>query len=183
MIDNYKIYKMTHKPTGKIYIGMTKNDIRERFLQHMQRSIESHIINTKLEKFISNTNPWDFDMVILEEGYMNKSQASRLEAKYIEEYDSVNNGLNSSIKGANTKYSEHFKYSILSSYLSGKSINNISNDYNISKEIISYILRKGYNYAHVYPQLQPPPWNVIYPQLIPPPWNIVLVSVPWGIQL
>lgn len=34
----YKIYKITHTPTGRFYIGLTKQTLRQRFLSHLHNA-------------------------------------------------------------------------------------------------------------------------------------------------
>ena len=174
---------MTHKPSGKVYIGMTKNSLNLRFSQHISRVHEKNKVETKLDRFILKSNAWDFKMETLESNIEKYEDAIKLEAKYIEDYDSVRNGLNSSIRGYNTKFTNKLKEKVFEEYLQGISIDDLVKKYDMSRTTIDMIIRRDNCYEHVYSQLQPPPWGIIYPQLQPLPWGIVLVPVSWSIRI
>jgi hypothetical protein len=89
---NY-IYKCTEKKTGKSYIGKTKNAPFFRWWNHLKHSSSPFGIYLRKTK-LSN---WTFE--VLEELPSNipDSEIFKVESKYIQEYDSINNGFNSVI--------------------------------------------------------------------------------------
>lgn len=77
------IYKITHKPTGKVYIGKTINFPLWRWWQHIKAST-----GTKFHDFMKQNNEisnWRFETIdILKTG--NQQDLLDLESKYIREY-------------------------------------------------------------------------------------------------
>lgn len=77
------IYKITHKPTGKVYIGKTINFPLWRWWQHIKASTD-----TKFHEFMKENNKisdWRFETIdILKTG--NQQDLFDLESKYIREY-------------------------------------------------------------------------------------------------
>ena len=84
------IYKFTNKVTKQVYIGQSKH-IETRWTQHL-RAIDSVKFHESLRQYgIKN-----FMFEILEENpNFSDSDLDRLEKQYIKDYDSYNNGLNS----------------------------------------------------------------------------------------
>lgn len=84
------IYKFTNKVTKQVYIGQSKH-IETRWTQHL-RAIDSVKFHESLRQYgIKN-----FMFEVLEENpNFSDSDLDRLEKQYIKDYDSYNNGLNS----------------------------------------------------------------------------------------
>lgn len=92
----YKIYKMT-SPSGKCYIGYTKNTIKERFRQHVncwKNSTESkRKINSKLYHAFNKYNPdkWTIEEIVNTKEY---EEVCIMEDYFINIFDSIENGYN-----------------------------------------------------------------------------------------
>ena len=80
------IYKITHKPTGKVYIGKTVNFPLWRWWQHIKDQS-----GTKFHEFFkenSNMCDWIFEAIdVVKKG--THEDLLGLESKYIEEYKST----------------------------------------------------------------------------------------------
>jgi group I intron endonuclease len=91
-----KIYKITNKENGLIYIGCTVNSLSYRFNQHLYRCFKTDY-KSKLYNSIKKYGQDNFTIELLEE--CDLSIIYETEKKYIEQYDSYNNGLNSTFGG------------------------------------------------------------------------------------
>jgi len=91
-----KIYKITNKENGLIYIGCTINSLEKRFGEHLSRCFTS-THKSKLYNSIKKYGQENFTIELIEECDLNIIYET--EKKYIEQYDSYNNGLNSTIGG------------------------------------------------------------------------------------
>lgn len=90
------IYKITNTVNNSIYIGCTTRTLNNRFSQHRTRS-KSGKYTQKLYNSMKKYGIENFTI----EGIIECSDEEiyTLEEKYIKEYDSYNNGLNSSVGG------------------------------------------------------------------------------------
>jgi group I intron endonuclease len=91
-----KIYKITNKENGLIYIGCTVNSLSHRFNQHLYRCFKTDY-KSKLYNSMKKYGQDNFTIELLEE--CDLSIIYETEKKYIEQYDSYNNGLNSTFGG------------------------------------------------------------------------------------
>jgi group I intron endonuclease len=91
-----KIYKITNKENGLVYIGCTINSLDKRFGEHLSRCLTS-THKSKLYNSIKKYGQEIFTIELVEECDLNVIYET--EKKYIEQYDSYNNGLNSTIGG------------------------------------------------------------------------------------
>jgi group I intron endonuclease len=91
-----KIYKITNKENGLIYIGCTVNSLEKRFGEHLSRCFTSEY-KSKLYNSMKKYGQENFIIELVEE--CNLDVIYETEKKYIEQYDSYNNGLNSTIGG------------------------------------------------------------------------------------
>jgi len=89
---NY-IYKITEKLTGKCYIGKTRNAPFFRWWNHLKHS------NSQFGTYLRTTKLSDWTFEVLEELPSNISDVEvfKVESKYINEFNSINNGFNSII--------------------------------------------------------------------------------------
>jgi group I intron endonuclease len=94
--DKGKIYKITNKENGSIYIGCTINSLEKRFGEHLSRCFSS-THKSKLYNSIKKYGQENFTIELIEE--CDLSVIYETEKKYVEQYDSYNNGLNSTIGG------------------------------------------------------------------------------------
>lgn len=89
---NY-IYKCTEKATGKSYVGKTRNAPFFRWWNHLMHS------SSPFGKYLRTTKLSDWTFEVLEELPSNSSDSDvfKIESKYIQEFDCINNGFNSLI--------------------------------------------------------------------------------------
>lgn len=101
------IYKFTHTVSGRSYIGQTVQDPNRRRLEHISGSRytnkEYHFHNA-LRKY--GIDAFTFE-VIAEATSI--TELNLLEEKYVDEYDSINNGFNIRQAGGNKLHSEESK--------------------------------------------------------------------------
>jgi len=86
----YKLYKITNSVNNKLYIGITKLPIEQRWAQHIKDSMDpEYPIHRAIKKYGTN----NFTVMLLEESE-NRSYISDLEEPTIQKYDSRANGYN-----------------------------------------------------------------------------------------
>jgi group I intron endonuclease len=91
-----KIYKITNKENGLIYIGCTINSLEKRFGEHLSRCFTSEY-KSKLYNSMKKYGQENFTIELIEE--CDLSIIYETEKKYIKQYDSYTNGLNSTFGG------------------------------------------------------------------------------------
>jgi group I intron endonuclease len=116
-----KIYKITNKENGLIYVGCTINSLKKRFGEHLTRCfISEH--KSKLYNSMKKYGQDNFTIELIEE--CDLSVIYETEKKYIESYDSYNNGLNSTFGGEGClgyTHSTEIKFKISKSLKNGNS--------------------------------------------------------------
>jgi group I intron endonuclease len=95
-VEKGKIYKITNKETGLIYVGCTINSLKKRFGEHLYRCFKTDY-KSKLYNSIKKYGVENFTIELIEECEL--SVIYETEKKYVELYDSYKNGLNSTIGG------------------------------------------------------------------------------------
>lgn len=90
------IYKITNTINGLVYIGCTINSLPHRFNEHLYRCFKTDY-KSKLYNSIKKYGKENFIIELIEECDLNIIYET--EKKYIEKYDSFNNGLNSTVGG------------------------------------------------------------------------------------
>jgi group I intron endonuclease len=95
-IKKGKIYKITNKKNGLVYIGCTINSLKQRFHEHLYRCFKTDY-KSKLYNSIKKYGQENFTIELIKECDLNIIY--KTEKKYIEQYDSYNNGLNSTFGG------------------------------------------------------------------------------------
>lgn len=85
------IYKITHRPTGQVYIGQTSQAFTLRWYQHF-----FHAGDTKFHKLIKSSSPteWIFEIQEIISDKKDQSFINQREKFWIDHYDSVARGLN-----------------------------------------------------------------------------------------
>jgi group I intron endonuclease len=91
-----KIYKIVNKVNQKIYIGCTINSLEQRFYEHLYRCFKTDY-KSKLYNSMKKYGEENFEISLIEECDLNKIYET--EKKYITEYNSYNDGLNSTFGG------------------------------------------------------------------------------------
>jgi group I intron endonuclease len=95
-VKNGKIYKITNKINGLIYIGCTINSLEQRFSEHLYRCFKTDY-KSKLYNSMKKYGQENFSIDLIVECDVNVIYET--EKKYIEQYNSYNNGLNATIGG------------------------------------------------------------------------------------
>lgn len=91
-----KIYKITNKITEQIYVGCTIYTLDRRFNEHVYRCFKTDY-NSKLYNSMKKYGKENFTIDLIEECDLEVIYST--EKKYIEQYDSYSNGLNSTLGG------------------------------------------------------------------------------------
>jgi group I intron endonuclease len=91
-----KIYKITNKENGLIYVGCTVNSLEKRFYEHLYRCFKTDY-KSKLYNSMKKYGQENFTIELIEECDLNIIYET--EKKYIEQFDSYHNGLNSTFGG------------------------------------------------------------------------------------
>lgn len=95
-MDKGKIYKITNKINNKVYIGCTVTSLEKRYYEHIYRCFKTDY-KSKLYNSIKKYGVENFFIELIEECEVEKIYET--ERKYIEQYDSFKNGLNSTLGG------------------------------------------------------------------------------------
>lgn len=103
-MESGKIYKITNEINGLIYIGCTVNSIEQRFYEHLYRCYKSGF-KSKLYNSIRKYGEENFKIELIIECGLDVMYD--FEKKYIKEYDTYHNGLNTTIGGEGCLGYEH----------------------------------------------------------------------------
>jgi group I intron endonuclease len=95
-VKNGKIYKITNKINGLIYIGCTINSLEQRFSEHLYRCFKTDY-KSRLYNSIKKYGQENFSIDLIVECDVNVIYET--EKKYINEYNSYHNGMNSTFGG------------------------------------------------------------------------------------
>lgn len=95
-VEKGRIYKITNKENGLIYIGCTISSLDKRFNEHLSRCFTSNY-KSKLYNSMKKYGQDNFTIELIEECDFNLIYET--EKKYINQYNSYNNGLNATIGG------------------------------------------------------------------------------------
>lgn len=135
------IYKITNKVNNKVYIGQTRYTIESRWRQHLKNYNVEHRKQPLYQAF-AKYGIENFEVEQVEE--VNVDKLDEREIFWIAKYDSFKNGYNATLGGQEGKiyYWTDSQYEeIRTMYLSGFTVHNIANHYNISDWVISKILK------------------------------------------
>lgn len=96
-----KIYKITNKLNGKIYIGQTIKTLAERFQKHCWGTTENdkYHLNMAIKKAIRKYGKENFTIELIEE--VETTKLDEREVYWISFYDSYNKGYNCTLGGQN----------------------------------------------------------------------------------
>jgi group I intron endonuclease len=95
-MDKGKIYKIINLKNNKVYIGCTIKTLETRYYEHLYRCFKNNN-KSKLYNSIKKYGEANFIIGLIEECDVDKMY--ELEKKYITQYDSFKNGLNSTFGG------------------------------------------------------------------------------------
>lgn len=91
-----RIYKILNKINQKVYIGCTINSLQHRFNEHLYRCYMTDS-NSKLYNSIKKYGKENFEIILITECKL--SEIYETEKKYIKEYSSYEDGMNSTFGG------------------------------------------------------------------------------------
>lgn len=134
------IYKITNKINGKVYIGQTIQNVKERFYQHCAIRCDRKVLNMAIHKAIFKYGKKNFTIEVIEE--IESTNLNDREKYWIQYYDSYSNGYNSTIGGQEgiKQYKNLDTKSIISEYNKGKSLREVGNIFNVDKQTIKDLL-------------------------------------------
>ena len=134
------IYKITNNVNGKIYIGQTIQNVKERFYQHCATKCSDSVLNMAIHRAIKKYGKSNFTIEVIEE--VEQNILNDREKYWIEYYNSYNNGYNSTRGGqdCSTHCKELDTESIIKEYNSGKSLRSIGNTFKVDKQTIKDLL-------------------------------------------
>jgi group I intron endonuclease len=101
------IYKFTHIESGRSYVGQTVQDPNRRRLEHIADSRHSpreYHFHNALRKY--GIDAFTFEVI---DSANSLDELNLLEEKYVEQFDSINNGFNIRQAGGNKLHSEESK--------------------------------------------------------------------------
>lgn len=119
-----KIYKITNCENNKVYIGCTIKTLKERLDEHVYRAISGNH-NTKLYNSFRKYGIECFTMELIIE--CDENEMFEKEIEYIKQFDSFQNGLNSTLGGEGClgyKHTDETKIKISNIIKNGKSHKN-----------------------------------------------------------
>jgi hypothetical protein len=93
------IYRITEKETGKCYIGKTKNAVFFRWWNHLKRNSSPFGIYFKSKPL----SDWSFDVLCELPCGTKESDVFKIESDYMIQFDSINNGFNTTISNKDSK--------------------------------------------------------------------------------
>lgn len=142
-----KIYKITNKINGKVYIGQTTKSLKERFQKHCWNTGKTDLyhFNMAIKKAIKKYGKNNFTIELIEE--VNKEYLDEREVFWISYYDSYNKGYNCTMGGQNgatrkTKLNLLQEEEIIKVKQLGASINDIAKQYSINKTSVKNIFKR-----------------------------------------
>lgn len=139
---NGVIYKITNKINGKVYIGQTVQDVKERFYQHCAEKCEEAVAKMAIHKAIKKYGKQNFTLEIVET--VSKNDLNEREIYWIQKYNSYYNGYNSTKGGQIQKPFKDLPIdTIISEYNKGKSLRRIGELFNVDKQTIRGILLRN----------------------------------------
>ena len=137
---NGVIYKITNKVNGKIYIGQTIKDVKERFYQHCARITGEAVLNMAIHRAIFKYGKENFTLEVLET--IDSSLLNEREQYWISHFDSYNNGYNSTEggQGGFKPFKDLDDEGIIKQYKEGKSFREIGRMFNVDKDTVKQLL-------------------------------------------
>lgn len=142
-----KIYKITNKINGKVYIGQTVKSLKERFQRHCQStsSKDKYHLNMVIKKAIKKYGKENFTIELIEE--VETTRLDEREVYWISFYDSYNNGYNCTLGGQNgatrkCALSWDKENEVIEAKYLGFSISEIGKAYNIDGTTVCNIFKR-----------------------------------------
>lgn len=109
------IYQITNLSTSQIYIGQTRQDLKERWRKHLQKNSNCNYLSNAIQKY--GKDNFEFKLIII----CFDEDLDKYEKEYIEKYNTiVPNGYNLKEGGNSSKHHEQTKIKISKSLLGRK---------------------------------------------------------------
>ncbi|WP_224487873.1 NUMOD1 domain-containing DNA-binding protein [Robertkochia flava] len=146
------IYKVTHKESGKTYIGATTKSLEERKADHIQKA--NNKVGSYFQEAIGTYGPEAFTWELIDTANTS-NELARKEQKYVDKFDSFLVGYNQDSGGGIQK--EVYQYSIKNGKLLAEydSLEKAGKALNASRQCISNCCRgqnktcKGYYWSYI----------------------------------
>ena len=142
-----KIYKITNKINGKIYIGQTIKSLEERFQKHCWETTikDKYHLNMAIKKAIRKYGKENFTIELIEE--VETDKLDEREVYWISFYDSYNKGYNCTLggqNGATRKYSLSWseENEVIEAKYLGFSSKEIGEAYHIDRSTVNNIFKR-----------------------------------------
>lgn len=139
-----KIYKITNKINGKVYIGQTIQSLKERFNRHCSNYKDNHS-NMSIKQAILKYGKENFTIELIEE--IEQDKLDEREIYWISIYNSYNKGYNCTKGGQNgatvqPKLSWREENEVIEAKYLGYSCREISEVYNIDRATVHNIFKR-----------------------------------------
>ena len=139
-----KIYKITNKINGKVYIGQTIQSLKERFNRHCSNYKDNHS-NMSIKQAILKYGKENFTIELIEE--IEQDKLDEREIYWISIYNSYNKGYNCTKGGQNgaivqPKLSWREENEVIEAKYLGYSCREISEVYNIDRTTVHNIFKR-----------------------------------------
>lgn len=142
-----KIYKITNKINGKIYVGQTTKTLEERFQKHCWGTTEKdkYHLNMAIKKAIKKYGKENFTIELIEE--VETTKLDEREVYWISFYNSYNKGYNRTLggqNGATRKCSLNWtqENEVIEAKYLGYSSKEIGEAYNIDRSTVHNIFKR-----------------------------------------
>lgn len=142
-----KIYKITNKINGKVYVGQTTKTLEERFQKHCWGTTKNdkYHLNVAIKKAIKKYGKENFTIKLIEE--TETSKLDEREVYWISFYDSYNKGYNCTLGGQNgatrkCRLSWSEENEVIEAKYLGFSIKEIGEVYNIDRTTVHNIFKR-----------------------------------------
>lgn len=142
-----KIYKITNKVNGKIYVGQTVKTLEERFQKHCWGTTnkDKYHLNMAIKKAIRKYGKENFTIELIEE--VETDKLDEREVYWISFYDSYNKGYNCTLGGQNgatrkCKLSWIEENEVIEAKYLGFSIKEIEEVYSIDRTSVHNIFKR-----------------------------------------
>lgn len=142
-----KVYKITNKINGKVYVGQTTKTLKERFEKHCWGTTEkdAYHFNMAIKRAIKKWGKENFTIELIEE--VETSKLNEREVYWISFYDSYNKGYNCTLGGQNgatktTKLSWAEENEVIEAKFLGFSITEIGETYHIDRTTVHNIFKR-----------------------------------------
>lgn len=137
-----KIYKITNLINSKVYIGQTRQSLKDRWYKHCQKQYDKYHFNMPIKQAIFKYGKDNFKIELIEECSI--ELLNEREIYWIQYYDSYNKGYNCTKGGQNCatkpfKLSEQQQIDLINEKIKGASSSQLAAKYKIDKTTVKNI--------------------------------------------